>query len=82
MLNPNCCENGVAIGKFIPPGEKFVLVWPGTGDCCVQPSPWNPGGNSEPCEPGTVPFWLDLSEIKQKNKLIITCNFNSNFRMN
>lgn len=57
MLNPNCCENGVAIGKFIPPGEKLVPVWPGAGACCDHPSPWNPGEeNSVLCEPGNAPF--------------------------
>lgn len=57
MLNPNCCENGVAIGKFIPPGEKLVPDWPGAGACCDHPSPWNPGEeNSVDCEPGNAPF--------------------------
>lgn len=65
MLNLNCCENGVVIGKFIFLGEKLVFVWLGVGVCCDYLFFWNFGEeNFVVCELGNVLFWLFFFEIK------------------
>lgn len=57
MLNLNCCENGVVIGKFIFLGEKLVFDWLGVGVCCDYLFFWNFGEeNFVDCELGNVLF--------------------------